>query len=432
MTLTSQMRLTGALMLILGALLTRTPSLYSAQAVLTLTPAQAVTQALAANRDLAAARFAIQQAEARLIQAGLKPNPEFEMSQQNAKGGEYNFSTGFSQRFPVASRIARAKDVARVDIALAAAEISEKQRELAGQVLQRARTLQLLAEKYRINLEIQTTAEKLVALSEKRAKTGEVAPTDLNLAKIELQKASLARATLAADEDSVSAELNQLMGREPTAGITISGGINSDFDHEQVARDSRLALQRRPDRQLALLSVDRAAAEKLLAKSEKWEDWSVGLGFSRDVGKFDAPIGTKADNFIGLSISIPLPLFNKNQGKISEAEANRQRAEAEVRAIDLRITAEVEAAAAQMRRLHHVIESYQAETLKLAEENIRLLQQGYNDGLVNFTVFIQAQQQITSLRQSYVETLAAYTKARTEWEVATGVVLPAPANSRKK
>lgn len=403
-----------------------------ADTALTLTPMQAVGRALAANRDLAAARFAIAQAEAKLIQAGLHPNPEFDLSQQNAKGGEYNFSTGFKQRFPITSRLARAKDVARVDIALAAAEISNKERELAGQVLERARTLQLIAEKYRTILDIQATVEKLVTLSEKRAKTGEVPETDLNLAKIELQKARLGQATLAAEEDSTAAELNQLLGRDPTAKIAVSGGINSSFDHEQVARDSRLAIQRRPDRQIALLQVDRAAAEKALAKSEKWEDWSVGLGFSRDVGKFDAPIGTKADNFIGVSISIPLPLFNKNQGKISEAEASRQRAEAEVRAIDLRIAAEIEAAAAQMRRLHHVIESYQTETLKLAEENIKLMQKGYNDGLVSLTLFIQAQQQITALRQSYLEILGAYTKARTQWEVAAGVVLPPSSKSSKK
>ena len=47
------------------------------------TPESAVAVAVANNRDLAAARFAIRQAEGRLKQAGLWPNPEFELSRQN-------------------------------------------------------------------------------------------------------------------------------------------------------------------------------------------------------------------------------------------------------------------------------------------------------------------------------------------------------------
>ena len=68
-----------------------------------LTPESAVTMALAGNRDLAAARFAIWQAEGRLKQAGLWPNPEFEVGQKNdrafASDGQYDFATPHSTEF---------------------------------------------------------------------------------------------------------------------------------------------------------------------------------------------------------------------------------------------------------------------------------------------------------------------------------------------
>lgn len=181
---------------------------------------------------------------------------------------------------------------------------------------------------------------------------------------------------------------------------------------------------------MALLQIDRASAEKALAKSEQWEDWTVGLGYTRDVAKFDSPIGTKTDNFIGITLTIPLPLFNKNQGKIAEAESNKQQAGANVSAIDLSIAAEMEAPAAEMRRLHEVLDRYQSETLKLADDNITLIQKGYTEGLVPITTVIQSQQQLRELRQGYLETLEAYTMARTRWETAAGLVLPARGGKR--
>lgn len=397
--------------------------------ILTLTPMQVAARAVANNRDLAAARYSIRQAEARLIQAGLRPNPELELGHRKEAGrigprGEYGISAGFKQRFPITARLEQAKSLARVDIAIAAAEIQNRARELAGEAVGKARNLQLVSQKVATNQELQEITQKLIDTTEKRLETGEVSPADVNLARIEQQKLGLASATLLAEKSSTEAELNQLLGRNPASGLQISGNATSDFDAGAMASASRSARSRRADRQMALLQIDRAGAERALAKSEQWEDWTVGLAYSRDVAQFDSPIGSKVDNFIGITLTIPLPLFNKNQGKIAEAEANRQQAGANVNAIDLLIAAEIEAPAAEMRRLHTVLERYQTETLKLADENIALLQKGYTEGLVPITTVIQAQQQVTELRQGYLDTLAAYTMARTRWETAAALVLP--------
>ena len=167
---------------------------------------------------------------------------------------------------------------------------------------------------------------------------------------------------------------------------------------------------------MAALGIDRAGAEIKLARAEKWEDWTVGFDYSRSVGKFDAPIGTKTDNFLGVGVSIPLPFWNRNQGRISEAQATQQRAEAELTALDLRIATEAQTAENQMRRLLDILRQYREESIKLAEENITLLQKGYADGLVTITAVIQAQQQLTDLRQSYLEALAGFEQALTDWQ----------------
>lgn len=393
-----------------------------------LTPESAVTTALAENRDLAAARFAIRQAEGRLKQAGLWPNPEFELGGKNdsafANDGEYDFATGFKQRFPITGRLKKAKAVARVDVAMALAEVRNQERLLAGEALGLSRELLVTQEKLKANQEIQGVIQKVIEVSEKRLKVAEVSAADVNSAKLELQRLALAQATLSNQQEIAATTLNRLLGREPQTPLQMSGATSAEFDTNTVAEISRQAIARRPDRQLAALGIDRAGAEIKLAKAEKWEDWTVGFDYSRSVGKFDAPIGTKTDNFLGVGVSIPLPFWNRNQGRVNEAQATQQRAEAELNALDLRIATEAQTAENQMRRLLDILRQYREESIKLAEENIALLQKGYADGLVTITAVIQAQQQLTDLRLSYLESLAGFVRAKTEWETATAAVLP--------
>ena len=394
-----------------------------------LTPERAVAIALDQNRDLVAARFAIRQAEGRLKQAGLWPNPEFELSRQSdrafANEGEYGFSTGFKQRFPITGRLSKAKAVARVDVAQAVAEVRNQERMLAGETLGLGRELLVTQEKLKANQELQNTIRNLIEVSEKRLKVAEVSEADVNLARLELQKLTLAQAALLNQQEIARTALNRLLGREPKMPLEISGTVTAEFDTNSIAGISQQSLARRPDRQLAALGIDRAGAEIKLARAERWEDWTVGFNYSRDRSIFTEPVRLDdTDNLIGLSVSIPLPLWNRNQGRISEAQATRQRAEAELAALDLRINSETQTTENQMRRLLDILRQYREESITLAEQNISLLQKGYADGLVNITAVIQAQQQLTDLRQAYLDALGEFNRARTDWETATAAVLP--------
>jgi cobalt-zinc-cadmium efflux system outer membrane protein len=392
-----------------------------------LTPETAVATALQNNRDLAAARFAIRQAEGRLKQAGLWPNPEFGIGQQADTAfeneGENNFSTGFRQRFPITGRLSKGKAVARVDVAQAVAEVRNQERLLAGDVLARARELLVLQQQLQANQEIQDTIGKLATVSDQRAKVAEVSQADVNLARLELQKAQLARQLLLNRQEVATTAFNQLLGREPKTPLELSGELPAQVPPGVDGDTLQEALARRPDRQLAALSINRAAAELKLARAEKWEDWSVGFDYSRDDQSFKGTsIGHKVDQFLGLSVSIPLPLWNRNQGNIAVAQATQQRAGGELAALDLRIATEVRTAGDRLRRLADILRQYRDESLKLSEQNVALTQKGYSDGLIGVTAVIQAQQQFIELRLNYLDTLAEFERALTDWQTATASI----------
>src|SRR3990172_4101040 len=107
-----------------------------AQPLLTLDAA--VNSALTDNHELAAARMRVEEAKARLVQAGLLPNPELEVDGKFdsvfKNEGEHTFGAGLVQPFSVSGRIVAQKGVARVDIERTSAEVANLERRIVGEV----------------------------------------------------------------------------------------------------------------------------------------------------------------------------------------------------------------------------------------------------------------------------------------------------------
>lgn len=388
-----------------------------------LTPHEAVEIALSENRDLNAARFSLRQAQGRLEQAGLWPNPELELSTASdtpfKNEGEYSASGGFKQRFPIAGRLRYATDLGRVDVASALLEIRNQERLLIADILEKARGLLLLKERLAVNHEIQKVNANLVTISSKRLKVAEVSAAEVTLAEIELEKFRLAEKRLLIDQNAETIVLNRVLGRDPSSLLEIIGDTQTELQVLEPTLLPEEALLLRPDRSLAFLAIDRAASEIQLARAQRWEDWTVGAGVSRSRDIFDEPIGRQSDTLVGLNLSIPLPFFNRNQGRIAEANASKDRARASLAALDLQITTEVTTARAKIIRLEETLAQYRTKSIRLAERNLSLLQKGYSDGLTPITSVIQAQQQVSDLKQTALDVVGDLLKAKTDLETAT-------------
>ena len=379
--------------------------------------------AIGENKGLLSARFLIRAAEGRLRQSGLWPNPELELARTSDRSfnneGEYTGSVGFNQKFPISGRIARAKNVARVDVAQAAAEVRNQERLLLGEVLKNSRNLLVFDEKLGLNEHSQNILSGLISASQKRLKQAEISSVDVNLERIELQKLSFRASALRIEREQTRIALNVLLSRPPQELITVTGSVKFETDLSNLKISVEEAIALRPDRQMAALAINRAAAEAKLAKAERFEDWTVGFGYDRDISKFDSSVVVnQKDDFLGLRLTIPLPLWNQNQGKIAEASANQSRAEVELSALDLKISAEIETARSEIQRLLPVLKQYENEALKLSEDNARMLQRSYADGLVPISAVIQAQQQLFEIQEAYTDSLITFFQASTELQTA--------------
>src|SRR3990172_5538208 len=341
---------------------------------------QVVDLALQENRDLKAARIQVEEAKARLVQAGLYPNPAFEFDIRSdfafANEGERTFSTGIFQPFPLSGRIGAQKRVARVDIKRTFAELADLERGLVRDV--RRAFIELLAIDEQIKLQdtLINLNNELVGAIKAGIKEGLASEKDLNAVAIALQQARQEKEVLIAQRKSKVLELNKLLGKPPSFSFLPQGGLEYEAAKGLTNFSVETAYAQRPDLRFVELNIDLARADLGLAKALRFEDITAGVFYENDRGVFDIAQDEiiDADNLIGFKLTIPLPFFDRKQGLIAETRARERRAKESVEALKLEIGQEVNDALNRVTTLSALLETYQSGILKTAEDNVRLVE----------------------------------------------------------
>ncbi len=376
------------------------------------------------NKDLQAARYALDIANARLLQAGLRANPTLDISTRSdfafGNEGEYGNAVGISQSFPITGRLARQKDVARVDIALAEAEVAESERRLAGDIATDVYHVLIVDQQIASRKSLIGIQSVLAKTTRERFKAAEVSELDVNTAQLDLQRLIQERVLLESQRESLLLSLNTRLGRVANSALVIDEALPKLNPLPSLLELQNKALTLRPDLHTAMLNADRAQAEKALAKSLRWEDWTVGLEFSQDKQVITGAPPQGSSRAIGISISIPLPYFNKGQGLLAEANATHDQAIARIDAMRFSIAAEVASAYAEASRLQAALSQYDKSMLPVSASNVRLAQQGYREGLVPVFEVMQAQRQQADLNSAYLATLDQFTQALVRLHTAVG------------
>jgi cobalt-zinc-cadmium efflux system outer membrane protein len=389
-----------------------------------LTLEEVVGIAIHDNKDLQAARYAVEAARARLLQAGLLPNPRLDLSGKSDSifnnEGEYTANVGFSQQFPIAGRIARQKDVAQADVALALAEINEAERKLAGDVVASFYRILALDRQIEVRDRLVGVDQQLAEVARNRFRAAEVSELDVNTSQLEMQRLTQERTLLLSQRATQLAQLNQLLGQSAAQPLALDNTLPTIEPLPSLIEAQQRALALRPDLRFALLNADRARADLALAHAQRWEDWTVGLGVEQSRLVVQGVPPQDRGRALGLTLSVPLPLLNKNQGRIAEAATAGAQAAARIEALKLNIENEVATTYAETERLRSALQQYQQNILPLGDRNVRLAQQGYNQGLVSVLEVVQAQRQQSELNISYLNTLDQYLQALMKQRLAVG------------
>ncbi len=385
-----------------------------------LTAEAAVREALASNRDLQAARFAIEVARGGLLQAGRLENPELELLYADdfafKSEGERVGSVGFAQSLPVTARLSRETDVAGREVAIAEAEVRNFVRELVAAVQSAFYSVRALEERLGVNDQLVASVRDVENATARRLAVAEASPAEVSLLRIERLRLEQDAQRLIRERDVAAAALARLLGRGTPAGMTLVGELDPGTLSSPPGSKHPAG---RPDLDAAHEEIERADADRALARAEVWQDWTVGLGFEQE-RRVDEPSGIQRDSSFSLGLSVPLPLWNRQQGRIAAAEAELRRSRRSRDALVLRIEEEIRVAEARVRTLRSSVDVYAEDILPEATRSQELFERGYRQGLVGIAELFQAQRQYNEARALHLELLGDLRQAAIALEAATG------------
>lgn len=382
-----------------------------------LTLDQVIEEALSRNLRLLAARFDVTIAEARIIQARLRPNPVLSL------GGNYLDILGSG--FNPSSNAAGPTEVnARVDYILERGR-KRQERIAVAEASKAVSQLELLNSTRTLVLDVQSGFTDLLLAKENAAlarasleafnqivSVNQTRVTAGDLARVELVRSEVAQLQFSNQVRQAESRvrlarnrLQALMGRityDPAFDVT--GELRRDPLLAARAELIQLALSSRPDLDALRRDQARSQAELRLQLALGKVDYSVGAAFNRQFGVG----GLTSGNSAGVFFSMPLPFNNRNQGEIERARREQDQILARIRSLEQEIQAELENAYEQYVTARQLLERIEADLLDRAKRVREVTDFSYRRGEATFVELLDAQ-------RTYNETMQGYNEARAEY-----------------
>ena len=383
-----------------------------------LTLADALRLAAERNPSFAAAKNAVEAAEADRAIAGRRPNPALSVDSagyspgaENTAGGGFldkqELTVRFDQELELGGRRRFRVEAADAGIEVARLQARDRLRRLEFDV-RRAYFEAVLA---RSNRDVANAAlaeiDRVIALNRARFDQGEISGGDLRRLQVERLRfvddtfqSELeyrnAIGTLLAMLNASSLSLT-IEVTEPLTRPAVQGAVLASVTGPKSAPVSLLpdALTARPDVLAARRAVQRADTETRLQRALRAPSPTIGGGYRRDFGAGGLVFG----------VTIPLPLFNSlNAGGVTRAEAERRRAQNEATAVENTVRLDVQLAANAVEVNSARVSYIEREYLKAAQESRDIVLASYRIGETDLIDFLDSQ-------RAFRETLRTYNRA---------------------
>ncbi len=389
-----------------------------------LTLDQVITQALENNAALLAERANIGIAEARVLTAGLRPNPVAAVSGDHMDvlgtgfddinaGGPTEIVVGFEYTHERGGKRQRRVEAARAARSVTELQFRNAARELVLE-LQNAFIDALLA---RDSLELARENlgffRQIVEINETRVRTGD-------LAQVELIRSRLAalqyETSVRQAEVRLRAALTRLqtrMGRAPSPGFSITGDLERRDLTPLLDDLRRQALENRPDLLALRREAQRASSEVRLELANAKPDLTFGTEYRRQ------QVNARS-NSLTVTLGVPLPVFNRNQGEIERARLEVRQAELRIRALEAEIAGEVETAYQQFLAARGLLETIRSGMLRQAHDVREITDFSYRRGQSSLLELLDAQRAFNETMQGYIEARAEYARSIYAMEFASG------------
>lgn len=400
-----------------------------------LSSADLVRRALASNGELAAARFEIDRARARLRQARLRPNPTLDFEQTTGRlvgsPGESETSVGVSLPLELGGKRQGRVELARAELEATEAEFADRERRLGGEVLTAyaeglAAFRELDITEGLTDIDLQTTR-----FVQARVNEGETAPLELSLLQVEVNRLRSRHALVEGRLQAALARLKSLAGIPANEPLRLRQDLGAPILPEppgSIEAAVKIALRTRPDLRLARLTEELAQAGLRLARAQAAPEVTAFSRFTLTRSAFDdTPFGVLRDRDRALTfgVSVGLPVFNRNQGAKAEAAAAISQARTRREFLESVVASEVQSAYARYEAARKAVLIFEKGVIEVSNQNIRSIRAAYQLGEFRITDLLVEQRRLVDSQREFTEALAEQYRALADLQQAIG----APVNS---
>jgi len=381
------------------------------------------------NRELTAARRAVESAGAQREIAAVRPNPTLSF---NSSSISSNPGTGsgpyFQKRIDSILRIDQPFERGgKRELRMDAAEGLE--RAARGDSLDTLRT-QLVAlrgayydlkqaeEKVTVLAETAQLFARTLAAAQVRLKAGDLAAADVSKVQVDHERAQNDARAAQADLVRAQLALGYLIGEERGASALRASDpwpAVERPDPAAVERAIEQAVETRPDVAAAKARV--AAAEKLrdLARSQQTRDITLGAQYER------YPTNIPADS-VGFGISLPLFTGNDFSGDIRRAEVDRYSALDALDRARAVAGSDVRRAASDLAAAAERLERYDSTLLEAAQRTAQAVEFAFQRGATSVLEVLDARRTLRAVRLEALAARTDYAKALAAWRASQTTV----------
>jgi cobalt-zinc-cadmium efflux system outer membrane protein len=366
---------------------------------------------LSRHAGLRAESLSKSMADARLAQAELWPNPELAVEMENFGGtaprNEFlgtETTVTLTQPVPLPGKRDLQKRVASYDRRLAGWQVSQTKRAILLEAAQAYWTVLGMQAQVDLAKKQLDATESLSATVARRVESGKDSPVEMNMARIAAadQRMRLHR---------VESQLNSARVRLAAmwAGPELFAMISGDLADVPVLPEQAVLLEGLETHPALIRwadAIQKARAQKDLARKQGYDDWAVTGGIKR--------LEEEHETLGVIGLAIPLPVFNRNQGRRQEAIYRLAQVRALKQDAHQRLTVALETHAIATRHTYQEVVILRDDIVPQAKIAYERSLTGYEQGRFDYLHVLDAQRMWFDQSQRYVETLLTYGLARAQ------------------
>jgi cobalt-zinc-cadmium efflux system outer membrane protein len=381
----------------------------------------AVLHALKSNPDVVQAETEVEAARGHRVGAALllQDNPEVGVAvgprsrPQAAQEEDLDLEISATQSFEIAGQRAARIDATTAALAAAEARLAERRAVVAAEVREAfGRVLGAEARKALADAAL-GLAQQAVEAADERHRRGAASLIELNTARVEVGRSNRAKLEAERRRAAASAELKLLLAIDPGDSLSLDGELESlsptrDLD---VTELSAIAARSRPALIAARHDLESARAEERLARREAVPSPRIGARYQRE----------EDTEIVQGTLSLDLPLFARNQAEKRVSRTRRLQAERLVAALERQVAQQVTLSVNSVQVARETLEGFAGDVLKALDENVALVNKGYEAGKIDFLQLILIRRETLEARRDYIEALEELNTAEAELDRAVGM-----------